>query len=99
MPSENQRYQPKAPVIRELLHQFPEGLSIGAICRKTGISERVARPTLRKMVDCYINRWMFGKYQKPPEAIWCIVAVPKDCPKPISHLRHSVQSVGNQLAT
>jgi hypothetical protein len=68
--------------IRELLCKHPDGLSTKQICGLTGIAERVTRPALRKMADAYIDRWLRGEYQKPPEAIWCVVAVPEDCPPP-----------------
>lgn len=68
--------------IRELLRKHPDGLSTRQICRLSGIEERVARPALRKMADAYIDRWIRGEFQKPPEAIWCVVEVPEDCPPP-----------------
>jgi hypothetical protein len=79
---ENKHYQPKEPVIRDLLKAFPDGLSANEICLKTGIYERSVRPTLKKMADCYIDRWLPGKFRTPPTAIWCVVDVPEDCPKP-----------------
>jgi hypothetical protein len=82
MTVENQHYQPKAPVIRELLKAFPDGLSVQNICEKTGITQRSARPTLKKMADCYIDRWTAGGRREPPTAIWCIVDVPENCPRP-----------------
>ena len=78
---ENKHYQPKAPVIRAILRMFPDGLSVNEICAKTGISSRSVYPMLKKMPDCYIDRWKTGRRQ-PPMAIWCAVEVPEDCPKP-----------------
>jgi hypothetical protein len=98
MPSENQNYQPVAPVLRNLLQEFSDGLSVKEICEKTGIAQRSVRPTLKKMADCYIDRWIPGKFRTPPTAIWCIVEVPENCPRPRHQPRRSVQSVGNQLA-
>jgi len=34
------------------------------------------------MADAYIDRWIRGEFQKPPEAVWCVVEVPEDCPPP-----------------
>jgi hypothetical protein len=68
--------------IRELLRKYPDGLSTKQICRLSGIGERVTRPALRKMADTYIDRWLPGEFQKPPEAVWCVVEVPEDCPPP-----------------
>ena len=79
---ENKHYQPKSPVIRELLREFPDGLSVKEICEKTGISQRSVRPTLKKMADCYIDRWIPAQRKAAPTAIWCIVEVPQNCPRP-----------------
>jgi hypothetical protein len=82
MTFENVHYAPKAPIIRSALHAFPDGLTVAEICTKTFIEARVVRTCLKKMTDCYIDRWIEGKYQRPPEAIWCAVEVPQHCPKP-----------------
>jgi hypothetical protein len=79
---ENQHYQPKAPVIRALLKEFQDGLSTKDICQKTGIDQKSARANLKKMADCYIDRWTPGSLKEPPTAIWCVVDVPENCPKP-----------------
>jgi len=72
----------KHMAIRALLRKYPDGLSVKEICSFSGIADRVARPALRKMADAYIDRWIRGEFQKPPEAVWCVVEVPKDCPPP-----------------
>ena len=82
MTFENVHYAPKAPIIRGILHVFADGLTVSQICTKTFIEERVVRKCLKKMPDCYIDRWILGAYQRPPEAIWCAVVVPDHCPKP-----------------
>ena len=78
----NERYKPKPPIIRALLREHPDGLSVRGICIKTNIDERVTRACLKKMADAYIDRWALGRQQRPPEAIWCVVHVPQDCPRP-----------------
>jgi hypothetical protein len=82
MSFENVPHAPKTPIIRGLLHNFPDGLTVSEICTKTFIDSRVVRTCLKKMADCYIDRWMLGKHQKPPEAVWCVANVPENCPKP-----------------
>jgi len=72
----------KHMAIRALLRKYPDGLSVKEICSFSGIADRVARPALRKMADAYIDRWIRGEFQKPPEAVWCVVEVPEDCPPP-----------------
>ena len=57
-------------------------MSVADICAKTGIDPKVVRTCLKKMEDTYIDRWVLGRQQRPPEAIWCVVVVPEDCPRP-----------------
>jgi len=78
----NERYKPKPPIIRALLLEHSDGLSVSDICVRTGIDLRVARTCLKKMADAYIDRWILGRHQRPPEAIWCVVSVPENCPRP-----------------
>jgi hypothetical protein len=78
----NELHKPKPPIIRALLRKYFDGLSVSDICAKTGIDERVARACLKRMEDAYIDRWILGAHQRPPEAIWCVVDVPEDCPRP-----------------
>ena len=78
----NERYKPKPPIIRAVLHAHSDGLSVSDIYWKTGIDAKVVRACLKKMADAYIDRWVLGRQQRPPEAIWCVVHVPEDCPRP-----------------
>jgi hypothetical protein len=78
----NERYKPKPPTIRALLREYTDGLCVSDICAKTGIEMKVARACLKKMEDAYIDRWLGGGYQRPSEAIWCVVLVPENCPRP-----------------
>jgi len=82
MTLENQHHQPKAPVIRALLKAFPDGLSVNEIKSKTNIEQDNIRKCLGKMPDAYIDRWRTGKFRAPPVAIWCVVEVPENCPRP-----------------
>ena len=78
----NEYRKPKSPTIRSLLLEHSDGLSVSEICLRTGVDVRVTRTCLKKMADAYIDRWILGAHQRPPEAIWCVVHVPKDCPRP-----------------
>jgi len=82
MKFENVHYAPKPPVIRALLREHSDGLSVRGICLQTGIDDRVVRACLKKMADAYIDRWVIGRMRRPHEAIWCVVEVPANCPKP-----------------
>jgi hypothetical protein len=82
MSFEHAPHAPKTPTIRAALHAFPDGLTVSEICDKTFISDKVVRSCLKKMGDCYIDRWLDAKLQKPLEAVWCAVDVPAHCPKP-----------------
>jgi hypothetical protein len=77
----NERYKPKPPIIRALLRKIDNGLSVNDIEAKTGIGQDLVRKCLNKMPDAYIDRWVTGK-SIPPTAIWCVVQVPENCPRP-----------------
>ena len=77
----NGKHKPKPPVIRSLLRECDDGMSVNEIEAKTGIDQDIVRKCLNKMPDAYIDRWIIGK-SIPPTAIWCVVNVPEDCPKP-----------------
>jgi hypothetical protein len=79
---ENKSHQPKHPIIRALLRKTGDGLSVNEIQSKTGIEQGLIRKCLGKMPDAYIDRWTAGKFRAPPTAIWCVVEVPENCPRP-----------------
>jgi hypothetical protein len=70
------------PVIRELLKKNPDGLSIKEISNTTNLLPDSIEKSLKGMPDVYIDRWTVAKQQKREEAVWCVVEVPEDCPRP-----------------
>lgn len=70
------------PVIRELLKKNPDGLSIKEMSSVTKLLPAGILKSLKGMPDVYIDRWTVGKQQKREEAVWCVVEIPEDCPRP-----------------
>jgi hypothetical protein len=77
-----QKYRANPPIVRQLLRQFEDGLSAKEITEKTGIGQDPLYRVLKKMPDAYIDRWTFPHGCGHPTAIWCVVDVPENCPKP-----------------
>ena len=71
-----------APALRILLRQYPDGLSIAELEAATGYLNGSITTALHSMPDAYIDRWLTRGVQGPPRAVWCIVYVPEDCPRP-----------------
>lgn len=64
-----------------LLH--PDGLSTSELADLIPGSHRdTLRGALQIMPDAYIDRWRKGGAREPLHAIWVVVQVPEDCPKP-----------------
>jgi hypothetical protein len=76
----NERYKSKPPVIRSLLRECEDGMSVNEIEAKTGIDQDLVRKCLNKMPDAYIDRWVY--LHSNPTAIWCVVVIPENCPRP-----------------
>lgn len=66
--------------IRELLLSNPEGLTIAEICGQLRVDDNHVRKALPSMPDAYIDRWV--KSSGPYAAVWCVVEVPENCPRP-----------------
>jgi hypothetical protein len=75
-------YRKTKPILREILHKNEDGLTVSELVNSTGVEERQLRRTLEAMDDVYIDRWYVAGYQKPAQAVYCIVKVPDDCPRP-----------------
>jgi len=71
----------KHRVIRETLHNEPDGMTVFEISSLTGIKKDTIRNALEDMPDTYIDRWV-KQPMSPPEAVWIAVVPPLDCPKP-----------------
>lgn len=69
-------------IIRELLKQHPDGLKSSDIARLTGIDKRVVNKALESVFGVYVDRWENATYRNTLAAIWVVVDVPENCPKP-----------------
>lgn len=68
--------------IRELLQEYSDGLKASDIARLTGISNRSVNKSLESVFGVYIDRWVKSEYRNNLAAIWVVVEVPENCPKP-----------------
>ena len=69
------------PEIRALLRAHPDGLTLEEIVTAVNRNKTNVRRVLQNMPDAYIDRWMPAKREQF-KAIWCVIVVPKDCPRP-----------------
>jgi hypothetical protein len=75
--------------IRDLLRQYPDGLKASEIATITGISNRSINKSLESVFGVYIDRWEKSTYRNTLAAIWVVVDVPENCPKPENTGRRS----------
>jgi hypothetical protein len=75
-------YRKTQPLLREILLGYEDGLTINDLIVKTCLDGSNLRRALAGMDDVYIDRWLASQYQKPAQAVYCIVKIPEDCPKP-----------------
>ena len=68
--------------IRDTLKQHPDGLKSSDISRLTGIDYRVVNKALEGVFGVYIDRWEKSTHRNTLAAIWVVVDVPENCPKP-----------------
>jgi hypothetical protein len=78
--------------IRELLKQHPDGLKSSDISKITGIDQRVVNKALESVFGVYIDRWEKATRRNTLAAIWVVVDVPENCPKPRNTGRRSVKN-------
>ena len=69
-------------IIRELLKQYPDGLKSSDISKLTGIDNRSVNKSLEGVFGVYVDRWEKSTYRNTLAAIWVVVDVPENCPKP-----------------
>ena len=74
--------KPSHPKIRQLLHQYQDGLTTKEISERLEKRHDTIYAALQNMPDTYIDRWLEAQQQLPPQAVWCAVVPPEDCPKP-----------------
>ena len=58
-----------------------DGLTTRQLQFRTDIEQRTLCKALKSMPDAYIDRWT-GPHRGQWAAVWCVVEVPEDCPKP-----------------
>jgi hypothetical protein len=75
-------YRKTQPTLRKILLGYEDGLTINELIVKTGLDGSNLRRALADMDDVYIDRWLASQHQKPAQAVYCIVKIPEDCPKP-----------------
>ena len=66
--------------IREFL-TGSDGYTVKEIMLVLGVDRRVLIRSMQSMPDVYIDRWR-GPVRGQYAAVWCVAAVPSDCPKP-----------------
>ena len=74
------------PKIRQLLHQYHDGLTVLELAERLDRKAETIYHALRAMPDSYIDRWTEAQQQAPAEAVWCVVVPPENCPKPNARL-------------
>jgi hypothetical protein len=74
--------KPSHPKIRQLLHQYQDGLTAKDISERLEMKHDTIYAALQNMPDTYIDRWLEAQQQLPPQAVWCAVIPPENCPKP-----------------
>jgi len=67
--------------LRKLLRENKDGMNTKDLSDALGRSVSVVRTSLSNMPDAYIDRWEIPD-KAPMRAIWCVVDVPENCPKP-----------------
>jgi hypothetical protein len=72
----------KHPAIRALLRQNDDGLTVHEIANRIDLRPDVIRRALGNMPDVYIDRWQAPAHREPPQAVWCAVVPPENCPPP-----------------
>jgi len=81
--------------IRELLKRHPDGLKSSDISKFTGIDNRSVNKSLESVFGVYIDRWEKATYRNTLAAVWVVVDVPENCPKPENTGRRSRELLRN----
>lgn len=58
-----------------------DGMTTRQLAAHVNSDMRDITRSLKAMPDAYIDRW-WTKARGPYAAVWCVVDVPEDCPKP-----------------
>lgn len=76
-------------IIRDLLKRHPDGLKSSEIAKLTGIDNRSVNKSLESVFGVYVDRWEKSTYRNTLAAVWVVVDVPENCPKPNNTGRRS----------
>ena len=76
-------------IIRDLLKRHPDGLKASDIAKITGIDVRSVNKSLESVFGVYVDRWEKSARHNTLAAIWVVVDVPENCPKPNNTGRRS----------
>ena len=71
--------------IRDLL-KGSDGLTTKQLQYRLEVDQRTLCKSLKSMPDSYIDRWT-GPHRGQWAAVWCVVEVPEDCPKPDENIQ------------
>ena len=82
-------------IIRDLLKRHPDGLKASDIAKFTGIEVRSVNKSLESVFGVYIDRWELATYRNTLAAVWVVVNVPENCPKPEDSGRRSREKIRN----
>jgi predicted transcriptional regulator len=76
-------------IIRELLKRHPDGLKSSELATLIGVSARSVNKSLESVFGVYVDRWEKATYRNTLAAVWVVVDVPENCPKPNNTGRRS----------
>jgi hypothetical protein len=78
--------KPTQERIRDLLHQYEDGLTTLEVARYIMLDASNTKRALMAMPDVYIDRWVHrsGSGRAPWREVWCAAQIPEDCPPPES---------------
>jgi hypothetical protein len=82
-------------IIRELLKRHPDGLKSSDISKLTDIDVRSVNKSLEGVFGVYVDRWEKSTHRNTLAAIWVVVDVPENCPKPNYTGRRSRELIRN----
>ena len=82
-------------IIRELLKRHPDGLKASDIAKFTGIEFRSVNKSLESVFGVYVDRWEKSTFRNTLAAVWVVVDVPENCPKPEHTGRRSREKIRN----
>jgi hypothetical protein len=68
--------------VRAALRAHPDGLTTSQLHELIKAPDGRMRAVLRSMPDAYIDRWQTRGDKKYLSAVWCVVEVPDNCPRP-----------------